>query len=454
MPPPPRYFLLWLAVCALALSPVNFLSSGQPNETLLDRPDAPVVEVVDQAQGEANFYSEHPFLLPAGKAVVEGQLLFDPPETQDNPPFECNGIFTSLGCTGYIDAGIQEIQARACYAVDNNSACTADVSAYSRSTFFSLADGQLSPVIAGSYADGVIIDHVTSSSGAIKTFTLDSARTGTSNVTWDLFGDDKAPFSITSNGELSVRTGSALSKSQYIFEVLAIDTTHSDYVDSVVVVVNVAPPPPAPPAPAAQPSSKQEDESASPSASVLRPAFSTCLTSLPNSIMVNGVSGPHTNCTHLDAAGIGKQSIIESGFIDAVDVWGYLAGGVEVCFRASGSLIFLDAAHAPRSIAPIEAYSRAGMTCGFVERPGSLVLVPGPMPPPLPPPKQTLQNCAVSTTDVLNFRDGPAGSVMSQLPYAVTLTALSRTEDWFEVDYHGKSGWVSADYVTTEGSCG
>ena len=61
----------------------------------------------------------------------------------------------------------------------------------------------------------------------------------------------------------------------------------------------------------------------------------------------------------------------------------------------------------------------------------------------------------VTTTHILNFRDGPAGNSLDiAIPFNVTLTALDRTTDWFKVDYHGTQGWISADYVTTQGACG
>ena len=187
-------------------------------------------------------------------------------------------------------------------------------------------------------------------------------------------------------------------------------------------------------------------------APVPKARLSTCLT-LPASIVVSSIVNG-TQCQQIGAAGIGIQEIIDAGFIDAVDLWGYLGPGVQVCFRGSGPLFFLDAANMPRSPEPMPAYSLDGMTCGIVSRPGSVVLVPGPAPAPLPPAAQELSGCMVTTTDILNFRASPNGSVMSQLPFNVTLTALSRTENWFEVDYHGESGWISADYVITEGACG
>ena len=67
---------------------------------------------------------------------------------------------------------------------------------------------------------------------------------------------------------------------------------------------------------------------------------------------------------------------------------------------------------------------------------------------------RSLTNCMVTTTDILNFRDGPGGDIQTMVPYNVTLTAMARTAGWFQVDYHGETGWISADYVIPEENCG
>ena len=72
-----------------------------------------------------------------------------------------------------------------------------------------------------------------------------------------------------------------------------------------------------------------------------------------------------------------------------------------------------------------------------------------------------LQNCMVTTTEIVNFRESPGGGLIivpwipnSWLPENATLTALERTDSWFKVDFYGLQGWISADYVTPQGNCG
>ena len=85
-------------------------------------------------------------------------------------------------------------------------------------------------------------------------------------------------------------------------------------------------------------------------------------------------SGVHFR--QLDGAGIGVQSIIDAGYLEAFDVWGYVEQGVEVCFPQVGRVIFLDANTSPRAIVPLTSTVVNGQTCVSINSPGSLVLLP------------------------------------------------------------------------------
>ena len=85
-------------------------------------------------------------------------------------------------------------------------------------------------------------------------------------------------------------------------------------------------------------------------------------------------SGVHFR--QLDGAGIGIQSIIDAGYLEAFDVYGYVEQGVEVCFPQIGRVIFLDARTMPRAIAALESTIVNGQTCVSINSPGSLVLLP------------------------------------------------------------------------------
>lgn len=67
---------------------------------------------------------------------------------------------------------------------------------------------------------------------------------------------------------------------------------------------------------------------------------------------------------------------------------------------------------------------------------------------------QGMSACTVTTTHVLNFRDGPGGNRIGLVAQRAALTAKSRTASWFQVEYRGLAGWISADYVVTQGECG
>ena len=64
-----------------------------------------------------------------------------------------------------------------------------------------------------------------------------------------------------------------------------------------------------------------------------------------------------------------------------------------------------------------------------------------------------LSTCLVTTTHGLNFRQTPGGDRIGIVPEGASLPASARTPGWFKVEYAGATGWISADYVITEGAC-
>ncbi len=164
-------------------------------------------------------------------------------------------------------------------------------------------------------------------------------------------------------------------------------------------------------------------------------------------------------CQRVDGGGIGNEQIVSEGFIMAVDIWGWLGAGVDVCFAASGKIVLLDAATSPRRILPLPAFAENGRTCVTLERPGTVVLQPGDAPLAKPTAAAesrwvaTLSNCMVRTQASLRFRESPGGRALGGVPNNAMLTALERSAEWFLVDYYGRRGWISAHYVTPEGDC-
>ena len=134
------------------------------------------------------------------------------------------------------------------------------------------------------------------------------------------------------------------------------------------------------PAPTTESQKRAKKEEKLPTATpTLRPLAVTCpAVSAASGIAVHATYGlaSGVQCQRLDGGGIGIQSIVEAGFIDAVDIWGYVEQGVEVCFPQAGRLLFLDARTMPRAIAPLESTVVNGMTCASIASPGSIVLMP------------------------------------------------------------------------------
>ena len=159
----------------------------------------------------------------------------------------------------------------------------------------------------------------------------------------------------------------------------------------------------------------------------------------------------------VDADGIGNAQVLAEGFVDALDVWGYVEQGVETCFPGLGALIFLDASTSPRTRRPLDSYSKNGMTCAKLDGPGTVVLQASDAPPPTATPNpnisRPLTNCSVTTLAIVNLRIEPAGHVIGHIHRLVTLKARERSGDWFKVTVDGISGWVSAGWVHALGDC-
>lgn len=67
---------------------------------------------------------------------------------------------------------------------------------------------------------------------------------------------------------------------------------------------------------------------------------------------------------------------------------------------------------------------------------------------------QALSDCSVTTTHGLNLRDDPNGTIIGAVRIDETLAPFARTQRWYNVEYQGAEGWISAEYVVTDGDCG
>jgi len=193
-----------------------------------------------------------------------------------------------------------------------------------------------------------------------------------------------------------------------------------------------------------------------------RPMVSTC-TTLPAHIRVSNIT-QSTQCQQVSPAGVGDAAVLAAGFVDAVDVWGWVLPDMQVCFAAAGGTFqFIDTTPLPRVVYDLPAVAVGDMVCATIDRPGIVVLQPGPAAPTATPMAAeaiverapwTLSGCMVRTQNALNLRAGPGGAIIGAVPYNVTLTAFSRTADWFEVDWYGTRGWLKNGYLVGIGACG
>ena len=162
------------------------------------------------------------------------------------------------------------------------------------------------------------------------------------------------------------------------------------------------------------------------------------------------------------------QQVVAAGIVDIIEVWSFAQQPAEICFDdfkvgSNGGIMFIDKSALQPMVNLAPATTRKGsQTCIGTNGPGYVVLVanmppgsPAPAVPVTPTPEpQVLTDCMTTTNVMLNLRASPGGEVIAILPFNVTLTTTKLADGWFEVDFHGTHGWVSAGWVTTSGSCG
>jgi|GEM_PF-2129556 len=168
------------------------------------------------------------------------------------------------------------------------------------------------------------------------------------------------------------------------------------------------------------------------------------------------------------SAEIGRTDVLSRDVIHAIDMFALRHDGtatahfdqpITVCLQGTGTLLYLDATAAPRTISVLPSFTQQGYTCASVPNAGTVALVSDPAGVSgsvgSPSPGSTLSGCTVTTRDILNLRAAPdtSGAVIRLIPFDVTLTAFERSGGWYYVDYLGERGWLSADYVTPSDLC-
>ncbi len=175
-------------------------------------------------------------------------------------------------------------------------------------------------------------------------------------------------------------------------------------------------------------------------------------------------AGSGVQCQLVDGPGIGVQSVVDAGFITAVNLWAYVEQGVEICFPNIGSITFIDTTTSPRVVSTIDSYRRDNSTCAHVTRPGTVVLAPGQPTSGTPPVASgttmdqpttgtgaapASAGCPIHTTGHLFLRASPSlqGTVLGAVPRGSNLISPSRTTYWYQVTYNGQTGWIGHKYV-------
>lgn len=184
---------------------------------------------------------------------------------------------------------------------------------------------------------------------------------------------------------------------------------------------------------------------------------------LPPSVVVFGY-GRETQCQVVDQEGVGRMDLIERGIINAVDIWNSVTSPVEVCFRSAGTLVFLDATYILRRLTDLDSYERDGMTCGQIDRIGTVVLLtPAPSTEPsatapsavISPGGIPLSDCRIKLTETLHLRATPGGAIIGLAWQNTEVTVYAIDGHWYLIDFKGQSGYISRYHrEVLRGGCG
>ncbi|MCY3573741.1 MAG: SH3 domain-containing protein [Chloroflexi bacterium] len=168
-------------------------------------------------------------------------------------------------------------------------------------------------------------------------------------------------------------------------------------------------------------------------------------------VVVSGYSA-QTFCQIVSVAGLGRIDELPDDIIIAVDVWGFVPPGVEVCFLQNGSLAFLDADYSPRELRDMEAYQRDGMTCGTINKHGTVVLFAASQPSSE---DVAVGDCQIKVTGSLYLRAEPAGEILDIVWLHSEVPVLATNGKWFKVTFEGQTGYVTRRYHRVlRGNCG
>ena len=175
----------------------------------------------------------------------------------------------------------------------------------------------------------------------------------------------------------------------------------------------------------------------------------------------------NTQCQMVGEVVIGVYpDLVARGFIDAVDVWNYVNGGVEVCFRQAGWLVFLDATYIQRMPMELEHYHRDGMTCGMIDRIGTVALLESAAPAETPAAAESpatlptfdsipLSDCQIKLVETLFLRAAPAGEIIGLVWLNSEVPVFEINGYWYQVEFEGKTGYISRYHRRVlRGGCG
>ncbi len=160
-----------------------------------------------------------------------------------------------------------------------------------------------------------------------------------------------------------------------------------------------------------------------------------------DSVSVAAVNNGVT-CEGVDMTGLSGLS----NSLDAVVISGELDFGAQVCFDQPGSIVMLENDGIVPRFHELLSYQITGSTCAWINKPGTVMLMASP--------PQPAEECLVTTTaEFLNFRRTPGGYIIGLIRKGARLPVTEKTPNWYNVQFAGRTGWISGDYVQASSGC-
>jgi uncharacterized protein YgiM (DUF1202 family) len=128
---------------------------------------------------------------------------------------------------------------------------------------------------------------------------------------------------------------------------------------------------------------------------------------------------------------------------------------VHICLQSYGTFLYRDATGQPRIVTELPSIGQNGYTCADIPNAGTVILAVGNPSVIVGNTGGSSGDCQVVTAALVNLRrdPDPRSAIITTVPGGTTLGVIGRQTGWYQVEYQGNVGWLSASAVRQNGTC-